>query len=126
MIEPKDIVFEDIGDVAVFRLTGEFAMQAGVHLIRDAIALARERHLSKLMIVITETTGYASPSLSMRLAMMREWADAAAGYVRVVMVCRPEFIDPNKFGITMAANFGMRAEVFSTEDEALAWMREEE
>jgi hypothetical protein len=123
MGDPHEIVFEDIDGFAVFRIVGAFAMQAGVHLIRDAIAQARERRISKLMIVITETTGYGIPSLSMRLAMMREWADAAAGHVRVVMVCRPEFIDPNKFGITMAANFGMQAEVFTTEGEALGWLR---
>ena len=123
MSEAQAIVFEDVDGMAAFRPVGVFSLQAGVHLIRDAIALARERHVARLMVVITGATGYAVPSLSMRLGMMREWADAAGGHVRVAMVCRPEFIDPNKFGITMAANFGMQADVFTTEAEALAWLR---
>ena len=77
-----------------------------------------------MMVVITETAGYGVPSLSMRLSMMRQWADAAGGAIRLVVVCRPEFIDPHKFGVTMAANFGMVANVFETEDEAVDWLRQ--
>jgi len=124
MNEPPVFDFELTEGVAVLRLAGEFAIQAGVHHIGDAITQARDRRLSKLMVVITDTIGYGVPSLSMRLAIMREWADASAGFVRLCVICRPEFIDPNKFGVTMAANFGMQADVFTTESEGLAWMRQ--
>jgi len=124
MNDPEGIALDLVEGFAVFRLTGKFALQEGVHVIRDAIAQALRRHLSRLMIVITETSGYGVPSLSMRLAMMREWADAANGFVRAVIVCRPEFIDPHKFGVTMAANFGMQAEVFASEDDAMRWLRQ--
>ncbi len=120
----EPIAFDHLDDIAVFRLAGMHTIPGGVQLIRRAIAQAHERRISKLMVVITETTGYEVPSLSMRLGMMREWADAAGGFVRAVMICRPEFIDPHKFGVTMAANFGMKTDVFTTEDEGLAWLRQ--
>ena len=103
MNNPAPFVFERIDGIAIGRLTGQYTYPSGVHLLRDAIAQAREQSISRLMLVITETTGYEVPSLSMRLGMMREWAEAANGFVRLVIVCRPEFIDPNKFGVTMAA-----------------------
>jgi hypothetical protein len=123
MDNPDTITFDFVDGIAIFRRSGEFSIQEGVHLIRDAIARAHEQRISLLMVVITDTSGYGVPSLSMRLAMMREWADAAGGFVRVVVVCRPEFIDPHKFGVTMAANFGMKAEVFASEDDGIAWLR---
>jgi hypothetical protein len=123
MDNSEEITFDLLDGIAVCRLAGEYAFPSGVHIMRDAIAQARARRISRLMIVITETTGYGVPSLSMRLAMMREWADAAEGFVRVVIVCRPEYIDPNKFGVTMAANFGMQAEVFASEGDGMAWLR---
>jgi hypothetical protein len=60
----------------------------------------------------------------MRLSMTREWADAAGGVVSVAIVCRPESIDPEKFGVTMAASFGFVANVFESENEALDWLRD--
>ena len=118
------VAFEQVDGYAVFRLAGEFTLAAGVDRISAAIAEANAQRLSRLMIVITETTGYGVPTLSMRLAMMRAFADAAHGYVRAVIVCRRELIDPHKFGVTMAANFGMTANVFDNEPEAVAWLRE--
>jgi len=120
----ESIAFDFIDDIAVFRIVGEFTLPVGIELIRKGIAQAREQRISRLMVVVTETAGYGVPSLSMRLSMMRQWADAAGGTIRLVMVCRPEFIDPHKFGITMAANFGMVANVFETEGEALNWLRQ--
>jgi hypothetical protein len=124
MNSPGPIAFDTIDGIAICRLTGRHTFPSGVHLVRDAIAQAHEQRISRLMLVITETTGYDVPSLSMRLATMREWAEAANGFVRLVVVCRPEFIDPHKFGVTMAANFGMQAEVFCSEADGMAWLRQ--
>jgi len=124
MDKTESIAFDFIDDIAVLRIVGEFTLPVGVERVRTGIEQAREQRISRLMVVITETTGYDVPSLSMRLSMMRQWADAAGGTIRLVVVCRPEFIDPHKFGVTMAANFGMVANVFETEDEAIDWLRQ--
>ncbi len=44
--------------------------------------------------------------------------------MRAVMVARPEWIDPQKFGVIVAANRGFDANVFPKEAEAIAWLNE--
>jgi hypothetical protein len=50
------------------------------------------------------------------------WADEASGGVRLAMVARAEMIDPEKFGVTVAANRGLVSNIFTTELEARAWL----
>jgi uncharacterized protein (DUF2384 family) len=44
----------------------------------------------------------------------------------VAVVCRPEYIDPQKFGIKVATSLGMVADVFESEGEAADWLRGQE
>ena len=99
MDNPEANAFERIDDIAICRIVGQYTISISIELIRERIAQAYEQRISKLMVVITETSGYEVPSLAMRMVMMREWADAACGFVRPAIVCRREFIDPGKFGI---------------------------
>ncbi|MBS0195092.1 MAG: hypothetical protein JSR34_12720 [Proteobacteria bacterium] len=117
--------FSFIDDIAVVRLAGAMSGQHAIHWVGECLAWARQRRYRRLMVVLTDATGFAAPSLALRVEMIREWAGAAAHEVAVAMVCRPEFIDPQKFGIAVAAGFGMVANVFSDADEALAWLREQ-
>jgi hypothetical protein len=117
-----DFLFVD--GIAVFRPVGRQNMRLGVLLLRGAIERASALRLRKLMIVITEVTGFEVPTLAMRSSMVRELASAASGDLAIAIVCRPEFIDPQKFGIKVATSLGMVADVFETEDDALLWLRE--
>ncbi len=110
------------GEIAVFRLIGAASLQAAIDSVRDAIALAYERQHWKLMVVIDALPGIAIPSVAMRASMARLWAEASRGVVATAMVCPPEFIDPHKFGVIMAANFGMAANVFVDEAAAREWL----
>lgn len=40
----------------------------------------------------------------------------------LAMVARPEMIDPERFGVTFAANRGLVGGVFVSEAEAVAWL----
>jgi hypothetical protein len=117
--------FTFIDGIAIFRPIGRRTLQQGVQLLREAIARANAQRIAKLMLVITEVTGYEVPSLAMRSWMVPEWADAAGGSVSVAVVCRPEYIDPQKFGIRVATSLGMVADVFESEDEAIGWLRDQ-
>jgi hypothetical protein len=55
--------------------------------------------------------------------MMTRWAAAAQGLVKVAVVTKPEMIDAQKFGVTVAANHGLALDVFTSEEEALAWLQ---
>ncbi len=106
-----------------FRPTGEVGLDEAVRLVTAAIKLTREQKIRKLMVVTSGLTGFASPSLSARYFFINEWAQAAGGFVRIAVVARPEMIDPNRFGIMVAANRGLKAEVFVAEEAAMAWLQ---
>ena len=115
--------FEFIDGIAVFRPVGRHPLQHLVELVRKALALACEQRISKLLVVTTGVAGFRNPGLAARHSMAREWASAANGQVSIAMVARSEFIEPNKFGVTVAMNFGLVGDVFETEEEAMAWLR---
>jgi len=115
--------FEIIDDVAVVRLVGDHRFAAASKLVSSMLAEALRRRHDKLLVVATELTGFDPPGLAARHEMMREWAHAAQALVRCAMVVRPEFIDPEKFGVLAARNLGLMADVFETEADALAWLR---
>ncbi len=94
-----------------------------MHLVTSAITYAREQELRKLMVVTTGLTGFDPPDITARYFFVHEWARAAGGRVFVVLVARPEMIDPQKFGVTVAGNAGLTGDVFESEEEARAWLQ---
>src|SRR5262245_47537520 len=116
--------FEILKERAVFRPTGQVSsMEQAVELVTAAITFARSLHIRKLLVDISNVTGFESPDVVSRYFYIHEWARAAGGLVRVALVARPEMIDPRKFGSTVAANVGFIADVFTTEEEALNWLQ---
>lgn len=107
---------------AVFRPTGDVSLEDGVRLVTSAIAFAREHQIKKLLVVTTGLTGFKAPSLSDRYFLFREAARAAQGAVSISLVVRPELIDPERLGMLVAKNAGLRIDVFASEGEALAWL----
>ena len=113
---------EVAGDCAYYRPTGMVTLEQAIELVDQAIVFARDRQIPKLLINCTSLTGFPSPSLPQRYFMVRGWAKTAQSSVQVAMVIRPEMIDPEKFGITVAHNAGFLADVYPTEVEALDWL----
>lgn len=114
--------FEVIGEVARFRLTGGQVLEEGVHQIADAITRTKEFGLDKLLVDITAITGVEPPGVNMRLWLMGEWVKVGRGSVRVAMVARPEFIDPDRYAVIAGMNAGFVNNVFETEAQALDWL----
>ena len=103
--------------LATYRLT------EAVELVDGAIALRPcVRHHKSCMVNGIQVTGFESPSLSERYFLVEKWARTASGAVRVAMVMRPEMIDPQKFGVTVAFNRRLIADVFVTKASAIAWL----
>jgi hypothetical protein len=42
--------------------------------------------------------------------------------VAVVLVVHAEYIHPEKFGMQVAAHFGLKSDVYSSETDALRWL----
>jgi hypothetical protein len=108
---------------ALFRASGQVTLEEGVEIVDSAIALARDRQIGKLVADVAGFSGFAPPNLAERYFFIRRWADTSRGLVSVVVITQPEMIDPEKFGVKVAANLGFKCEVFPTEAEAVAWIR---
>ena len=116
---------ETIDDVPVARLADTHGIfERAVDLVTDAIRRAVAENRPHLLVDVGNA-GFAPPSTVERLRMVREWAGAADGRLRIAMVARPEFIDPERFGVVAAGNFGLAGQVFEREADAIAWLRDE-
>jgi len=115
--------FETVGGHAEYRPTGELSLAQATRLITSGIAFARERQVKKLMVVTVGLAGFQPPNLIQRYNFIHEWAKASGYSVQVAVVALPEMIDPQKFGVTVAFNIGFASDVFTSEEEALTWLR---
>ena len=108
--------------ICEFRPRGESSLVDAVELITRAIAYCRDRHIDKLLVVTTGLSGVSIPTLVDRFLMVEEWAQAAKGMVVAALVASPEYIHPEKFGVRVAADFGLVCDVFISEADALMWL----
>ena len=115
--------FDEHDGFPAFRPVGEVSLQQGIELVTAALTAARQQGIRQLLVNTTGLTGFASPSLGSRYFFVHEWARAAQGQVSVAMVARPEMIDPQKFGVAVATSAGLTTDVFTSEAEAVAWLR---
>ncbi len=115
--------FKIVGDHAEYRPTGHVSLSQAAQLMTSALVFAREQHIGKLLVVASGLTGFRPPLIADRYFFFKEWAEASGHVVRAAIVCPPEMIDPQKFGVTVAANNSFIADVFASEDEALAWLQ---
>jgi hypothetical protein len=115
--------FETLDDISVFRPIGHVSLDQAVQIVSAAIAYARDQNIRKLLVVTSALSGFEPPGIFARFSLVEEWVRASRGVVRVALVARPEMIDFQKFGVTVANNRGLISDVFSSEDEAKAWLQ---
>ncbi len=106
----------------LYRPAGSVSFDKAVALVRAAIAAARENQVRGLLVNTTGLTGFSAPDLFERFLAAVAWAEESRGGVHLAMVARAEMIHPQKFGVLVAANRGLVSNIFTTEDEALAWL----
>lgn len=116
--------FKSLGEIAVFRPTGEASFEEAVHLVTNAIIHAREHRIKKLMAVVTGLGGFESPALGQRYWMVNEWALAADRALSLAVVAKREHMDPQRVGVIIAEQIGFLGNAFESEGEALAWLQE--
>ena len=122
---PDSLRIEMLDDLPVARFAASpLLFDHAVPLITGVIRRLVSEGVPHLLVDASRVR-FSPPSLVDRLRMVREWADAAEGRVRIAMLTRPEFIDPERFGIIAAGNFGLSAQVFDIEADAIAWLRDE-
>ncbi len=107
---------------AIFRPAGELKVVEVMEMVTGAISYARESGVRRLLAVLTDVTGMIPPNATVRYRYVREWAMASAGLVRLAAVTTADMIEPGRFGVTVAANAGMEANIFEDETEAQEWL----
>lgn len=107
-----------------FRPRGPSTLVEAVDFVAECVAYCRRRALGRLMIVCTGLEGVPVPSLVDRFLAVEEWARAASGMVAVVLVVHEYIIHPEKFGVKVAADFGLTCEVFADEGAAAEWLEQ--
>lgn len=115
--------FED--GMPVARLRGVFTLETGVQAIAGAMASAIAQGQPALLVDLLELQGVASPGIGERHWVMTELARVGRGNLRVALLIRPEFRDPDKYGTAVAISRGFDARGFLDVASALAWLRRE-
>ena len=106
----------------LYRPVGFVSFDEAVALVSAAIAAAQRNQVRDLLVDTTALRGFPSPDTFQRFLAVVAWSDEARGKVHLAMIARAEMIDPQKFGVTVAANRGMASNIFTTEVEARAWL----
>jgi hypothetical protein len=104
----------------LYRPVGSVSFHEVVALVRSAITAARSNQIRELLVDTTALTGFPSPNMFQRFLAAVDWAEEAAGRLRLALVARAEMIDPAKFGATVAVNRGLVSNIVTTETEARA------
>jgi hypothetical protein len=105
-----------------FHPCGECTLVEAVEMIADAIAHCRGRRVSRLLVNATGLVGVPVPTLVDRFLMAEEWAHQSRSAVVVALVVPAEYIHPTKFGVHVAADFGLVSDIYTSETDALKWL----
>ncbi len=105
-----------------YRLVDQCSLDKAVARICGVISYARHQGLRRLLVDTTRWTGHPRLNTLERYDMAAAFSQASRAVVKLAMVTRPELIDTEKFGVTVATNRGMTVDVFDSETAALAWL----
>ena len=118
----KLAAIENRDGVCEYRPRGRYSLVDAVDLISRAIAHCRDQGVGRLLIDGSSFEDLPIPSLIDRFLMVEDWAQAAQGTVLVALVVQAKYIHPRKFGVKVAASFGLVCDVYTTEAAAMKWL----
>lgn len=115
------VPWEIVGNIAVCRLGGKRTLDDGVRIMTQAILRAKAAGIAKLLVDVT-AIDVPLPSLMERHWLVTEWANAGRGALRMAVVIRPEFVDPQNFGTVVARSHGLDFRAFTDNEHAMDWL----
>ena len=118
--------FETMESYSCYRLSGHGPLEEAASKVIEAITFSRAQGIRNLLIDTTRWSGHPNPDTLERFDWAEAFAKAALTKVKVAMVVRPEFMDPEKFEVTVARNRGLLGNIFESEQDALAWLLDPE
>lgn len=109
------------GDVARVRVVDAGSLRVGARLVTAAIRHAAAAGIDKMLVDI-RPINVSPPTVAERHWIIADWSSVGRGLVRIAVVVRPDFHDPEGYGAAVAASRGMQLRGFTEEDEAVAWL----
>lgn len=103
-------------------LVGRVSLVQAASAVTRALVAARDQGIKRLLVDATQLWGFSSPSVADRYFIVRRWASAAGNQVELSIVLEQHILDPDRFGMMVASNLGMRADAFNSPSEALSWL----
>ena len=123
---PIETVRTQEGPLCIVRAHGASTLVEAVDFIRRNIDLCRTERIGMLLINVAGVTAVPMPTLVDRFLAAEDWAHASDGRVAVALVTDSAYIHPQKFGVKAASHFGLVAEAYAHEAEAVAWLADVE
>ena len=122
MTHEPEARFEREGDWLVVSAGGPMRVQWLLDVVDQIAAAIRATPASALLIDIRAMAGGLDDLGRYRLAMAAVSAEIAGP---IAFLGRTELLDPRRFGEMVARNRGVNVRVFTDENEARAWLREQ-
>jgi hypothetical protein len=94
----------------------------GPAMRRVAEAIAAARGAGVRLLLVFAPVHLEVPSTAQRMEMVRLWAEASQGRVRVAVVAPAGILDDERVGTVAAAGFGLEGQAFTDEADARAWL----
>jgi hypothetical protein len=114
--------FEIMEAYSCYRVSGDGPLEEAATKVIEAITFSREQAIRNLLIDTTHWTGHQNPTTFERFNWADAFATASLAKVKLAMVVRSEFMDPERFEVTVARNRGLFGNVFDSEKAALEWL----
>lgn len=114
-----DVEIEAHANYVEARFLGTFELGLFKRQIDTAVRAVRERDLFLLLLDLTRLQ--ATLSTLDRYDISSYGARAGAA-LKVSVLAPPELIDSHKFGIMVARNRGLKIDIFTDREKALAWL----
>ena len=105
-----------------FRPVGKVSLEEFAAACVEAIRMAGEQGITRLLINVTGLTELGPITTLDRFWLAKQWASAAKPGLKLAVVANPDMIDQQHTGVMVARNQGLRANAFATEGEALTWL----
>ena len=122
MNSPSLQFFESRNGYGYYAPVGEVSLKEAGSFVSRGIQFALTSGIPRLLVDATGLTGFPMPSVAERYWIVREWATVSENRVAAAFVLQPHIIDWDRFGFQVATNLGMRADVFTSQPEALEWL----
>jgi hypothetical protein len=106
----------------VYGPVGVVNLGQAVNMVTAVISYVRQQGIKYLLVDFLQLKGIRVPVLAERYFVAHEWAREATQVVSLALVLEPHLIDPDRFGVVVGWNLGMRADVFTDVSSGLKWL----